>query len=274
MTTNKPATKTTLCLLTAGLAAVNASAFTTFLRMDENILIDPVIAANGSVSGGTDTGIVYTGNTDAEIREDEPTSSFDTGTGDSDPGDAEITVDADDPDASGFESQGLLRFEIIDPASLPGAPVSPAGYSVVSATLFLDFDNNGDDVELYMLGAGTSWDETTVTWNNFGTSADDGVVVGSDTLGSPIVLDGAAVDKEFIDVTTMVQAWFSGAEANNGWAFLPTGPDGVDFDISEENLPGEIDRPHLAIEFEAIPEPASTALFLVGLCALSTLRRR
>lgn len=207
---------------------------------------------------GAGLGVDYFGTHDAELRQETPNANEDLGTGSSNP---EFTLDGDDPNGSGYDTNVVIRFDDI-------FNFVPAGATIVSASLFIDIDNNGDDMELYQLNGGFNWDETTTTWNNFGSSANDGVLVGTETVGSPIIVDGDG-NKVFIDVTATVQAWFAGA-TNNGWAFLPTGSDGVDFDASENS--DLFDRPALYIEY--IPEPSALALLGLGGLALALVRRR
>ena len=257
-------------LLFTSLFAVQASAFTVFLRQDSNILIDATVAADGAVSGGTDTSVLYTGNTDAEIRQESPDANFNNGTGDSAPG-AEISVDGDDPGGSGLSSHGLVRFDLPNLNTLPGVPLAP-GYQVVTATVFFDVDNTGNNPEMYVMAAASAWIESTVTWNSFGATPNDGIVVGTDTLGSVISFNGSG-NKITIDVTQSVTDWYDGTVTNNGWGFVPTGTNGVDFDISEEGAPGEIDRPYLLIDFRPVPEPSTGLLAAGGLLALARRRR-
>ena len=229
--------------LCAGALAVPAAATAVVYRQDAAITVNDV-----------DTGLIYSGTHDAELREDAPTTNYNEGTGSS--SNPEFTVDDDD---GGFETQAVVRFDDIF-GDGPGQ--IPLGSIIHSATLFIDIDNTGDDLDLYRVT--TDWgSESTVTWSTFtggGISATTGVDTGID-------IDGQG-DKVDIDVTDQVALWAAGT-ANNGWAFLSTGHDGVDFDASEAHDLN--DRPQLSIHY-AIPEPGSLALLALG--SVMLLRRR
>ena len=181
---------------------------------------------------GVGQGSTYTATQDAELREDAPTTTHDTGTGDPNP---EFNVD---DNGGGTESQVVMRFdEVFD--------WIPNGATIAGATLFIDIDNTGNDMSLYRLGGGFAWSEAATTWNNFGSTPNNGVATGVETAGGATLINGAG-NKVNIDVTADVQAWYAGA-VNNGWAFLPGGMDGVDFDASENFDPA--DRPSLTIVY-------------------------
>ncbi len=209
---------------------------------------------------GVGIGETYTGTQDVELRQPEPDDNFDLGTGSSNP---EFTIDLDDASGPIDDVHVAIRFDgIFD--------YIPGGSTITYSDLFVDVDNNSgnNNPELYQLDGDFSWDETTATWNNFGTP-NDGINVGDDTVGGIVAtLDGQG-NKEFLVVTSSVQDWFAGA-VNNGWGFIPTGSDGVDIDASENSDPA--DRPSLYIEF-TVPEP-SAAPALFGLAALLVARRR
>lgn len=211
-----------LTVLTTAIAAAPASAAVINFVDNQEIFVD-----------GVGTGITYNGTQDAELREESPNSNFDLGTGSSNP---EFTVDGSDP--SGLDAQVVMRFDDIF-GDGPGQ--ISLGSTIISATLFIDIDNNGNDLDLFRLTRGFNT-ETDVTWASFGNGveADDAVDTGIDVPG-----DG---NKVFLDVTTDVALWASGA-TNFGWAFLPTGNNGVDWDASENSDPE--DRPELVVEFEA-----------------------
>lgn len=213
-----------LAALLLSTSALTVPADTLLLIQDEEVELN-----------GSGTGQFYTGTHDAELREETPDGNFDFGTGSSDP---EFTCDGSDP--GNLDAQVVMRFGDL-------SSYIPDGSTITSATLYIDIDNTGNDLELYQLAGGFSWDEATATWNNFGSAASDGVNTGSETVGGPILIDGGG-NKVFIDVTATVQSWFAGAP-NNGWAFIPTGNDGVDFDASENSDPA--DRPSLSITFTA-----------------------
>jgi len=198
------------------------------LIQDETITID-----------GIGQGEAYTGTHDAELRKDAPDTAHDLGTGSSDP---EFKVDDNN---LADVSQVVLRFDD------PFAPL-PVDAVITRARLFIDIDNTGDDMSLYRLSGVSPWEESTVTWNNFGPSSSDGVLLGVETTGAAKVINGQG-NKVFIDVTDDVLAWKNGSP-NEGWVFMPGGSDGVDLDASENT--DAADRPALLITYtSAIAEP-------------------
>ena len=232
--------------LSSGLALLNfgliANASSLVLTQDEEILLN-----------GVGIGINYVETQDAELREDSPDGNFDLGTGSLDP---EFTVDGEDPDGfANSQSQAVLRFDNIFGNQLGQIP---SNVFIESAFLFIDIDNTGDD--LILVDLLQEWgSETDVTWNTFGS---DGVTLNSDgSFNQMIPGDGNNV---FLDVTNSLNNWLEGTP-NNGWAFLPTGSDGVDFDASENSDP--LDRPSLFVTFQAIPEPNS----MLGLLILTSM---
>lgn len=199
------------------------------------------------------TGVIYNGTNDVELRQDDPDTNHDLGTGSADP---EFTVDGDDPSGSGLDTAVLMRFDGIF-GNGPGQV--PIGSTINAATLFIDIDNTGNDLDLFRVTS--AWgSESTETWNSF-LAAGTFVDTGTDVNGGG--------DKVFIDVTAQVALWAAGT-ANNGWVFLPTGNDGIDFDASENSDPA--DRPQLVIDYTPVPEPGSLAL--IGLGGAAMLRRR
>ena len=82
----------------------------------------------------------------------------------------------------------------------------PADIEVISATFFINVSNHsGETVNIHRITA--DWEETGVTWDNFGGSYDP-AVIGSFLADS----DGTI----FVDVTDLVRDWVSGAEENYG----------------------------------------------------------
>ncbi|MEM7146240.1 MAG: DNRLRE domain-containing protein [Verrucomicrobiota bacterium] len=211
---------------------------TLFLRQNTPILVDD-----------TPTGSNYTGAHDAELKEESPDSNFDNGTGSSGPPDTEFKLDGSD---SSFVNHVVIRFD-----SLFGNGIDqiPLGAQINSASLFIDIDNTGDDFSVYQVAPSVAqWNDTTVTWNNFGAGS-DGASVGTDTTGSPVAGPGGG-NKVNLDVTAIVQNWSDG-DANRGFAFVPGGSDGVDFDTSE-NTDDSDDRPSLTISYTVINPLAPT----------------
>ncbi|MFT4563353.1 MAG: hypothetical protein ACI9BW_003107, partial [Gammaproteobacteria bacterium] len=191
------------------LASAGLSATTLEFRDGVDILLD-----------GASTGVIYNGTHDAELRESAPNNNFDNGTGSSDP---EFTADLID---GGGEAQVVLRFDDIFGASRTNVPF---GSIINSATLFIDIDDNGSNLELYELTSdfGT---ESSVTWLSFG----GGVTPGANAQSSLTTTINGGGNKVTIDITSSVAAWAAGA-TNYGWAFIATGSNGVDFDASENS---------------------------------------
>jgi hypothetical protein len=103
-----------------------------------------------------------------------------------------------------------------------------------------------------------------------------GYAGGADHLG---VLNVAGMPATYsLDVTAVVDAWLDGSVPNYGfglWAASTTGAQGADLDFASLENPltgGGYFGPRLTSN--AIPEPASVGLMLVGLAAWSLTRKR
>jgi hypothetical protein len=72
------------------------------------------------------------------------------------------------------------------------------------------------------------------------------------------------------DVTESLQTWSVGAQ-NDGWAILPGGNNGWQWDTSEHTNINF--RPELSVTYRIVPEPAS-ALVMAGVALLAVRRRR
>jgi hypothetical protein len=237
--------------VTLMLASAGLSASTLEFRDGVDILLD-----------GASTGVIYNSTHDAELRESSPNNNFNYGTGSSDP---EFTVDLVD---GGGEAQVVLRFDDIFGASGTHVPI---GSIINSATLFIDIDDRGSNLELYELTSDFGA-ESTVTWSSFG----GGVTPGGNAQSSLTTTINGGGNKVTIDITSSVAAWAAGA-TNYGWAFIATGSNGVDFDASENS--DFADRPQLFVNFTApapavVPLPPSMVLALPTLAFLMRARRR
>ena len=212
---------------------------------------------------GASIGLTYNGTHDAELRESAATGNFNLGTGAADP---EFTVDLLD---GGGEAQVVMRFDNIFGSGLGQVAF---GSVINSATLFIDIDDVGSNLQLYKLTADFGL-ESIVTWNSFG----GGVTAGVNAGATPVAVINGGGDKVTIDITSSVASWSAGAQ-NFGWAFLATGTNGVDFDASENS--DFADRPMLFIDFTApvapavVPLPPSLALALPAFAFLACTRRR
>ena len=142
---------------------------------------------------------------------------------------------------------------------------------VNSATLFIDIDNTGADLELYELSSDFG-SESSVTWDSFGGGVTPGVNAGA----APVATINGIGNKVTVDITSSVASWAAGAN-NFGWALISTGNNGVDVDASE-NI-DFADRPQLFIGFTAplapavVPLPPSVLLALPALAFLARTRR-
>jgi hypothetical protein len=136
-----------------------------------------------------------------------------------------LNVDADEPaDEDDFHAQALLRFDAIFGSE---AAQIPAGSEIISAQLALNVTNSGASMDLHRMQA--AWADTN-TWSSFG-----GIQPGDEAeLTADVSTDAVGTGVFTIDVTKSLQAWTDQPIATNfGWAFLPTGTDGVDFDSAE-----------------------------------------
>ena len=154
-----------------------------------------------------------------------------------------LEIDGD----SGVE-QTLLRFDEIFGN---GAGQIVPGSAIQSATLEINVCNAGDDPNLHRVL--TNWTEAD-TWN----SLDGGLQIGSDVAALPDTSVQDSTGTVSIDVTTSLQLWSNDPASNLGWAFLPTGNNGVRFDSSEAGTVS--DRPRLSvIHTVGGPPPANFA---------------
>ncbi len=168
----------------------------------------------------------YLSAVDTYVRSDQAATSF----GATDP----ILVDRLSP-----LSHGLLRFENIVGN---GVGQVPPGSLITSATLTLNVVNLGNAIQFYRMR--DSWSGAS-TWDSLagGITAD-----GSDAFaGVEAQFTPSAIQVYVVDVTTSVQIWANLAAPNLGWALLPTGDDGVQFN-SSENATATV-RPLLTINY-------------------------
>lgn len=166
----------------------------------------------------------------------------------------------------------LLKFDISD---------VPAGAVIQSATLSVKVTNTIEQAYLAVLT--TAWEESTVTWNTFGTGAPGaagGVTVGSDTLADPLFLGAAfgtttpnTTPMQQIDVTATIQSWLDNPGTNQGWAFIRADTNKGNIVASEEANPlYTSERPMLTISY--VPEPSAALLLVLGVLAGLLIRRR
>jgi len=101
---------------------------------------------------------------------------------------------------SPFDHWSLYKFDL---------SVVPAGSQVVLAAFstYVSWNDQSSLVRIHRITA--PWEESQVTWQNFGGNASwDPAVVAS--------FDGSGVGHKTVDVTPLVQAWYVGAAPNHG----------------------------------------------------------
>lgn len=206
-------------------------------------------------------------------------------------------------------AQGLMLFDSIFGA---GSGQVPAGQTISSATLTVNVEgstivtgndktikvfpmlqpvanygnNNNTAADLDFTPPGnyevsytargwslaTSWQ----FWGGGASNLGDGPVAGYDYDDAMEVLHNFPVPGNntlvSIDVTGIVNAWYSGALANNGFFLRPddSGYTGIYLTSNDSSVANVARRPQLSITYAPVPEPAS--LGLIGLAAAALLR--
>jgi len=182
----------------------------------------------------------YTGTEDTVLREADPDVNFGT----------DISAFVDAADAAN-ENQVLLKFGNII-GSGPGQ--IPAGSQVHAAVLTFGntiTDGMGDGGRFHRMIQ--PWSQDTATWNSLGSGVQpDGTEAApayntqaGNLLRDPDVQGGFTP----FDVTTDLQAWVRGTQANEGWAILPWpgGTNGWGFITSDAVVEAEL--PQLRVFF-------------------------
>ncbi|MEL6321695.1 MAG: DNRLRE domain-containing protein [Cyanobacteria bacterium J06626_14] len=130
-----------------------------------------------------------------------------------------------DADYGGYVTQGLLRFDHLfgDQAGQIASDTL-----INSAVLELDVSNGGDSLLVHEMLQ--SWTDA-ASWSSFtnGVQAND-----IDSASASVASTGSISTGTLqIDVTSSLQAWQTNPDNNQGWAFLPTGNNGVRFGAAE-----------------------------------------
>ncbi|MFT5523833.1 MAG: hypothetical protein ACI9HK_001782 [Pirellulaceae bacterium] len=187
----------------------------------------------------------YTGTVDTFLDEANPASDNSTATS--------LNVDGDNPSNSGLKLQVLLRFDDIF-GSTPG--LIPTNASLLSAYVELDISDAGDRVELHRMLQ--PWSDTD-TWDfrSAGVQAND----SESAAAVDVLSSGLSTGSIAINVTPSLQAWLDAPASNLGWAMLPVGTNGVDFDSSEGASP-----PRLVVNYSLRldPNPPQVLSFAVN----------
>ncbi|MDX1465773.1 MAG: Ig-like domain-containing protein, partial [Halomonas sp.] len=174
----------------------------------------------------------YAGTADTYLREAAPGTSL--------AGATTLNIDSSD---GGGKVQTVLRF---DDLFGDGAGQIPLGATILSASLEVQTTSKGDGATLHRMLQ--PWRDD-ATWDGLenGIQADGVEAMTQADLDTGFV----GVGSTRLDVTSSLQAWADG-ELNLGWAFLPTGSDGWDFDSAEGSSP-----PRLIVEY-SVPEDDPT----------------
>ena len=178
-----------------------------------------------------------------------------------------VDGDRNNSDAGSPDAQGLIRFNnVISAASVP------AGAMIESAQLVLHTSTATDSQSTNTIGIYrllTGWTEDGATWNSL-----NGMLANGDeallAANSTVVPDEQGGFVTF-DVTESLQTWAAGAD-NDGWALLPGGANGWQWDTSEHANPDF--RPQLNVTYRIVPEPASLSALAVLLLLTATPRPR
>ena len=135
---------------------------------------------------------------------------------------------------------GLIRFD--DLFHTNGGPI-PAGATILSASLSLTVYDAGDTASLHEVLV--DWDESSVTYNNFG--GDAGATAGDEYAASTVANVLGSIAVQVVDVTNSVQGFSNNPSSNKGWIVVPGGSSGVIARSSEYGILSE--RPKLTVEY-------------------------
>ena len=187
----------------------------------------------------------YAGTVDTFIQEDSPTMR----NGEA----AEITVDADEPEASGKATQMLLRFDKVFGTA---ANQVPPGSNIVAAILELTTVKAGDGATIHRVR--NTWNDS-ITWR----SLRDGLQPdGTDAFRERITTGPLGTGLMWVDVTSDIREWSRNPQSNHGWALLPLGSTAWKLKSSESDVPPRLtivhSKPRAGVPDLARANPAVT----------------
>ena len=164
------------------------------------------------------------------------------------------TLRVDGETKSGHIDQTLLRFD--DIFGQGTGQIDPNA-QIESASLQLNAINGGDSVELHRML--TNWSGAD-TWSSLGNGIQaDGVEA---TASAEAISGAVGAGLQSFDVTASLKAWLANPSSNYGWAILPTGTDGVNFNSSEGAI-----APRLVVKYSTSstpPTPTPVGKTIIG----------
>ncbi|NEQ44733.1 MAG: DNRLRE domain-containing protein [Leptolyngbya sp. SIOISBB] len=151
-----------------------------------------------------------------------------------------------DADYDGYALQSLIRFDNIFGSQ---AGQIALGDTIDAAFLELEVFGEGDSLLIHELLQ--SWSED-ASWGGWGNGIQaDGLEADSNAVASTGEVNEGILR---IDVAASLRAWQQDPTSNYGWAFLPTGNDGVDFWSSESG-----NGPRLVVDLNQTDSPVPNA---------------
>lgn len=179
----------------------------------------------------------YAGGSDFEVAQAAPDEAF--------PSEIALSIDADDPNGSGNDRQGVVRFDDIFGSGLGQIP---AAATIVSATLELNVVDPGSGFTLHRLLTSVA---PTATWNSVsgGLGADDseGAIFIEAQAGADAAAAAVQAGVLRLDVTQTLRDWAAGPVPNHGWVLRPFGAGSNGLDVASSDHPDVNLRPRLTV---------------------------